>query len=171
VADAEDRALAEDYSSPVAVEPGVDYAAPKDWAWRGVSASQPSRATFHLNHSDVGRVMVDVIQPSDCPPGAPFVLSRDIPIIILDSLDKYWAGESRSRLPLHGLRVPIADDTVEGAKRALAADLAAQLRLLLLLSSSRRGKLAPQLKANLDCLKSFMAPAREPHKPQGEATG
>jgi hypothetical protein len=114
--------------------------------------------------------MVDVIQPTDCPPDAPFVLSRNIPIIILDSLDKYWAGESRSRLPLHGLRVPIAGDTVEAAKRALAADLAAQLRLLLLLSSSRGGKLAPQLKANLDCLKSFMAPAREAGRPPAKPT-
>lgn len=171
MADAEDRALAEDYSSPVVVEPGVDYAAPQDWSWRCVSASRPSRATFHISHSDVGRVMVDVIQPPDCPPGAPFVLSRNIPIIILDSLDKYWAGESRTRLPLHGLRVPVADETVEGAKRALAADLAAQLRLLLLLSSSRGGKLAPHLKANLDCLKSFMVPARDPGKPQAEAAG
>lgn len=171
MADAEDQALAEDYSSPVPVEPGVDYAAPEDWSWSRVSASQPSRATFHVNHSDVGRVMVDVIQPLDCPSDAPFVLSRNIPIIILDSLDKYWAGESRSRLPLHGLRVPIAGDTVEGAKRALAADLAAQLRLLLLLSSSRRGKLAPQLKANLDRLKSFMVPAREAGKLQADENG
>ena len=170
MADPEDRVLAEDYACPVTVEPGADHAAPKDWSWRLVSASRPSRATFHISHSDVGRVMVDVIQASDCAPNAPFVLSRNVPIIILDSLDKYWAGEARSRLPLHGLRVSIADDTVEGAKRALAADLAAQLRLLLLLSSSRKGKLAPQLKANLDCLKSFMVPVRYPGKPQDDAT-
>ena len=168
MADPEDRALAEDHSAPVVVEPGTDHAAPENWSWRCISASQPSRATFHISHSDVGRVMVDLVQPVDCAPDAPFVLSRNIPIIILDSLDKYWAGESRSRLPLHGLRVPISGDTVEGAKRALAADLAGQLRLLLLLSSSRGGKLAPQLKANLECLKSFMAPTRDPGNPQAE---
>ena len=158
MADAEDRALAEDYSSPVAVDPGVDHAASKNWFWSRVSASQPSRATFHLNHSDVGRVMVDVIQPSDCPPDAPFVLSRNIPIIILDSLDKYWASESRVKLPLQGLRVPVEGDTVEGAKQALALDLARQLRLLLLLTTSHQGQLAAPLKANLDCLRSFLAP-------------
>jgi hypothetical protein len=57
---------------------------------------------------------------------------------------------------LHGLRVPIADDTMEGAKRALAADLAAQLRLLLLLSTSYGERMSPQLKANLNRLRSVL---------------
>jgi hypothetical protein len=61
-------------------------------------------------------------------------------------------------LPLNGLRVPIAGDTVEEAKQKLAADLAAQARLLLLLSTSRDGDLAPQLKVNLMLLTQVLAP-------------
>ena len=102
--------------------------------------------------------MVDVLRPSDSPPEAPFVIVKDIPIIIIDSVDKYWAGESRAQLPLHGLRVPVEHDTKKGAKRALAADLAAQLRLLILLSTSYQKTMAPQLKANLVLLSKYMVP-------------
>ena len=154
----EDRTLAQDFAAPVDVQPGEDGATPPDWGWCRIDTSQPSKATFHISHQDISRVIVDVLRPSDSPPDSPFVITRDIPIVIIDSLDQYWAGESRSRLPLHGLRVPVAHDTQEGAKRALAADLAGQLRLLLLLSASHGGKMAPQLKANLACLKEYMAP-------------
>ena len=154
--DPEDRVLAEDLACPVEIQPGKDYATPTGWEWRRVGTSQPNSATFHVSHSDVGRVLVDVLTPDDSPEEAPFAVSQDIPIIIMDSLDKYWAGESRTKLPLEGIRVPVADDTKKGSKRALAADLAAQLRLLLLLSSSRKGNLAPQLKANLEYLGSVL---------------
>ena len=154
---ADDRPQVENDACPVEVESEVDYANPSDWNWRLIGASQPSKATYPINHSDVTRVLVDVLRPSDSPPDSQFVVIRDIPIIIIDSLDKYWASESRSQLPLQGLRVPIADDTVEGAKRALAADLAGQLRLILLLSASHT-QLAPPLRANLDVLRTFMAP-------------
>jgi hypothetical protein len=50
----------------------------------------------------------------------------------------------------------VAADTIEEAKRGLAADLAAQFRLLLLLSSSRQGNIAPQLLANLSYLMQYM---------------
>ena len=158
----DDRPLAEDFSIPVTVEPGVDHATPPDWSWRNIGTSQPNKATFHLSHSDVGQVMVDVLRPSDSPPEAPFAIAKDIPIIIMDSLDKYWAGESRKQVPLHGLRVPVEHDTKEGAKRALAADLAAQLRLLILLSGSYQQDMAPQLKANLALLSNYMAPRSSP---------
>ena len=79
-----------------------------------------------------------------------------MPIVILDSLDKYWAAESRTQMPLSGIRVPVEGDTVAEAKRALAADLAAQLRLLLLLSSSHKGTIAPALLENLKYLSSCM---------------
>ena len=154
----EDRTLAEDFASPVEIEPGKDDATPAGWEWRCVGTSQPNAATFHMSHSDVGRVLVDVLTPADSPEEAPFVVSQDIPVIIMDSLDKYWAGESRTKLPLEGIRVPVADDTIKGSKRALAADLAAQLRLLLLLSSSRKGNLAPQLQSNLEYLSSVLTP-------------
>ncbi len=157
----EDRPLAEDFSVPVPVQPGVDYAIPPGWDWRLIGAGQPSRATVHLTHSDVTRVMVDVLRPSDSSPEAPFRIVRDIPIIIIDSLDKYWAAESRERLPLSGLRVPVEHETMEGAKRALASDLAAQLRLLLLLSTSYQQSMAPQLKENLALLSRYLEPRRD----------
>ena len=152
-----DRALAEDDACPVDVEPGMDTATPEGWDWRLIGTSQPNRATFHVNHSDVSQVKVDILSPADSPPDAPFVVTNDIPIIIIDTLDQFWAGESRTKLPLQGLRVPVSADTEREAKQKLAADLAAQLRLLLLLSSSRQGNIAPELKANLLYLSSVLA--------------
>ena len=88
----QDRTLAEDLACPVEIDPGVDYATPDDWTWRSVGTSLPNAATFHMSHSDVSRVMVDVLGPSDSPPDGQFVVAKDIPIIIMDSLDKYWGG-------------------------------------------------------------------------------
>ncbi len=166
--DHEDRALAEDYASPVEVQPGQDSATPPDWSWRRIGTSQPNSATFHVSHSDVGRVMVDVLRPSDSPPDSQFRITKDIPIIILDSVDKYWAGESRHRLPLRGLRVPVEADTIEEAKRALAADLAAQFRLLLLLLSSHENSIAPPLKENLVLLSTYLASRPSPQDGDAE---
>jgi hypothetical protein len=154
----DDRPIAEDLACPVRIEPGVDRATPEGWEWRRVGASQPNAATFHVSHTDVSQVSVDVLRASDAPPDAAFVLNRDIPILIMDSLDQYWAGESPAALPLQGLRVPIAADTIAEAKQKLAGDLAAQLRLLLLLSASREGQLAPPVKANLELLRRVMTP-------------
>ena len=154
----EERNLAEDFACPVEIQPGVDDANPTDWTWRLIGTSQPNKAQFHISHSDVSQVSVDVLRPSDTPPDSPFVITQEIPIVIIDSLDKYWAGESRTKLPLHGLRVPVEGDTKEDAKRALAADLAAQTRLLLLLSSSHGEKMAPELKENLVQLTHYFAP-------------
>ena len=153
---AADRRVAEDDACPVDVEPGMDTALPAGWDWRQVSSSQPNAATFHINHSDVTQVKVDVLTPADSPPDALFVVTKPIPIIIIDSLDQYWAGESRTQLPLQGLRVPVGADTEEEAKQKLAADLAAQLRLLLLLASSREGNIAPELRSNLLYLNSVL---------------
>ncbi len=150
------RILAEDDSIPVHVESEIDLATPGDWDWRNISASQPNASVFHINHSDVTQVKVDALGPDDSPPESPFVVTKDIPILIIDSLDQYWAGESRTRLPLQGLRVPVGADTEAEAKQKLAGDLAAQLRLLLLLSSSRQGNIAPELKANLVYLGSVL---------------
>jgi hypothetical protein len=156
-----DRPVAEDLSCPVEVEPGTDAALPADWEWRLVGTTAPNRATFHISHSDVTSVKVDVLRPSDSSPDAPFVLTREVPIVLIDSLDKFWAGESRTALPLSGLRVPVEGDTPEEAKANLAGDLAAQLRLLLLLATSHEGKIAPQLLKNLQYLQSIMKPAGE----------
>lgn len=151
------RPLAEDISLPVRVTPNHNTALPEAWGWHRTSTSQPNAATFHINHSDVTRVFADVLTAEDSPPEAPFVVSRDIPLVIIDSLDQYWAGESRTALPLHGLRVPIAADTVAEAKRKLAADLAAQVRLLLMLSQGGT-TLAPELQANFLMLTEVLRP-------------
>lgn len=144
--------LAEDLSLPVLVEPGTDTATPPDWNWRRVDASQPNAAVFHISHSEVTRALVDKLGPSDSPPEANFRLQRELPIVVLDSLDKFWAGEARRALPLSGVRVPVEADSITEAKQSLAADLAAQLRLLLLLSNSRAEGLAPALRENLRLL-------------------
>ena len=152
------RPLAEDLSLPVDVEPNASYALPGGvWNWSLTSASQPNAATFHINHSDVTRAFAGTLTAADSPPDAPFVITRDLPIVIIDSLDKYWAGESRRALPLHGLRVPVEVDTVAEAKSKLAADLAAQIRLLLLLSRGGT-ELAPQLQENVARLGQFLSP-------------
>ena len=148
--------LAEHDSIPVRIESEIDQANPGDWDWRNISASQPNAATFHINHSDVTQVKVAALGPEDSPPDAPFVITGEIPILIIDTLDQYWAGESRTKLPLQGLRVPVAGDTEQEARHKLAADLAAQLRLLLLLSSSRQGNIAPELRANMIYLSSVL---------------
>ncbi len=158
----DDRPIAEDLTLPVRVEPGKDYSTPPDWAWRNIDSTQPNAAVFHISHAEATRVLVDVLRPADCAPDANFVISKEIPIIILDSLDKYWAGESKTQLPLSGVRVPVEGDTVAEAKRALADDLAAQLRLLLLLSSSHKGKIAPALLQNLEYLNTCMEPGPGP---------
>ena len=151
-----DQRLAEHDSIPVRIESEIDQATPADWDWRIIGAGQPNAATFHINHSDVTQVKVDALGPEDSPPDSPFVITGEIPILIIDTLDQYWAGESRTRLPLQGLRVPVAGDTEQEAKQKLAADLAAQLRLLVLLSSSRQGNIAPELRANLIYLSSVL---------------
>ncbi len=159
-AEQEDRMLAEDLSLPVAVEPGVDYATPSGWNWRDIDSSQPNSAVFHISHSEVTRVLVDTLHTEDCSPGANFVIKEEIPIVVLDSLDKYWAGEAKRRLPLNGIRVPVEADSVSEAKRALADDLGAQLRLLLMLRNSRKHQLAPQLEDNLQMLSALLEPRR-----------
>ena len=150
------RSLAEDITKPINIDEGVDHATPDNWTYTYVSSSQPNAAVFHISHSESTRVLIDMLRPSDSAPDANYVLNREMPIVILDSLDKYWAAESRTQMPLSGIRVPVEGDTVAEAKRALAADLAAQLRLLLLLSSSHKGTIAPALLENLKYLSSCM---------------
>jgi len=152
----DDRPLAEDITTPINIDAGVDHATPGNWTYTYVSSSQPNAAVFHISHSESTRVLIDMLRPSDSAPDANYVLNREMPIVILDSLDKYWAAESRTQMPLSGIRVPVEGDTVSEAKRALAADLAAQLRLLLLLSSSHKGTIAPALLENLKYLSSCM---------------
>ena len=156
----EDRPLAEDLALPVVVEPGVDHATPPDWNWRDIDSTQPNSAVFHISHSEITRVLVDTLRPEDCSPDANVVIKDEIPIIVLDSLDKYWAGEAKQHLPLNGVRVPVEADTLAEAKRALADDLAAQFRLLLMLRSSAH-QLASPLQENLRVLSERLEPRRD----------
>ena len=156
--ESEDRPLAEDWSSPMVIEAGGDSAQPESWQWKLISTTQPNAATFHLTHSDVTRVTTDVLRPSDLESDSLFVITKEIPLIIIDSGDQYWVGESKVGLPLQGLRVSIAGDTIEEAKQKLAVDLAAQYRLLVVLSTTHKTELAPQLKFNLALLSQVIAP-------------
>ena len=155
-----DRPLAEDLALPVVVDPGVDYATPPDWNWRDADSSQPNAAVFHISHSEITRILVDTLRPEDCSPDANVVIKDEIPILVLDSLDKYWAGEAKHHLPLTGVRVPVEADTVAEAKRALADDLAAQFRLLLMLRRSAH-QLAQPLQDNLRMLSQVLEPRRD----------
>ena len=65
----DDRVLAEDLACPVEIQPGFDQSTPADLDWRLMGASIPNAATYHLTHSDVNRIIVDVLRPSDSPPG------------------------------------------------------------------------------------------------------
>ena len=156
----EDRPLAEDLALPVVVEPGVDYAQPPDWNWRDVDSTQPNSAVFHISHSEITRVLIDTLRPEDCSPDANVVVKSGIPIIVLDSLDKYWAGEAKQHLPLNGVRVPVEADSLAEAKRALADDLAAQFRLLMMLRNSAH-QLAQPLQENLLMLSERLEPRRD----------
>ena len=156
----EDRPLAEDLAMPVVVQPGVDYAQPPDWNWRDVDSTQPNSAVFHISHSEITRVLVDTLRPEDCAPDANVVIKDEIPIIVLDSLDKYWAGEAKQHLRLNGVRVPVEAETLAEAKRALADDLAAQFRLLLMLRNSAH-QLAQPLQDNLLMLSELLEPRRD----------
>ena len=71
MAESGDRTIAEDLACPVEIQPGMDEATPTDWTWRLIGSSLPNAATFNLSHSDVSRVIVDVLRPSDSP--FPFV--------------------------------------------------------------------------------------------------
>ena len=69
--------------------------------------------------------------------------------MIIDSLDQYWAAESKAALPLNGLlRVPIAADTVAEAKsKAGGGPGRAGCGSWLMLSAGGT-TLAPQLQEN-----------------------
>lgn len=56
------RRLAEHDSIPVQIESEIDQGTPADWDWRIIGASQPNAAVFHINHSDVTQVKVDVLR-------------------------------------------------------------------------------------------------------------
>ena len=105
-------------------------------------------------------MLVDTLRPEDCSPDANVVIKDGIPILLLDSLDKYWAGEAKHHLPLNGVRVPVEADTVAEAKRALADDLGAQFRLLLMLRNSAH-QLALPLQENLRMLSELLEPRRD----------
>ena len=95
----DDRRLAQHDSIPVRIESEMDQATPADWDWRIIGASQPNAAVFHINHSDVTQVKVDALGPEDSPPDAPFVITGSIPILVIDTLDQYWAGNRAPGCP------------------------------------------------------------------------
>ena len=73
----EDRTLAEDITTPIKIQPGLDRATPDNWNWKYVSSSQPNAAVFHISHSESTRVLIDSLGPEDCADDANFVLKQE----------------------------------------------------------------------------------------------
>ena len=127
----------------------VSGSSPSGWVWSKLDASRPRRATEHLTHSEVSRVTISRLRPSDAPPGATCSVSRDIPVIAVDTGDGYWAFE-RVMNKLHGYA-----GSEQEAKADLLDKLAAHLNLLSRLESPR---MAPILTLELRFLRSVLRP-------------
>ena len=125
-------------------------ASPEGWGWSRLDASRPRRALEHLAHSEVTPVLVDLVRESDVPPDSRWTVARDIPIIVIDTLDACWAFE-RVLNKLHGF-----SRTVEEAKADLVEKLGGHLQMLSSLESPR---MAPRLRLELEFLKLALRPA------------
>ena len=161
-----DRTWLRILACPVDVQPGTDGATPPDWDWRVIGTSQPNAATFPY-------------QPQRCWPGAGrrpdnFRFAARRPVRGIHGHPGYHTGQHWTFIGpgspalsclWKGRGYRCADETIDGSKQALARDLAAQLRLLLLLATSRQGRIAPQLRSNLEYLQSVLHP-REVEPPE-----
>ncbi len=143
---------------------------PEGWDWRMLDTSRPRRALEHITHSEITPVIVDSLGPGDRsqdvdsgqevassprsqPPVTQWTVTRDIPILVVDSLDAYWAFE-RVLNKLHGF-----GRTKEDAKSDLAARLGSHFQLLSSLESPR---MAPILRLELEFLRAVMRPVGAP---------
>ena len=132
------------------VQPFISAASPEGLGLNIIDASRPRRAIEHVGHSEVSRVMVDVLRPGDLPPGFKWVLTRYIPVIVIDTFDAYWVME-RVINKLHGF-----SRTQEEAKMELMSKLGGHLHLLSSLESPR---MAPILRLELEFLRVVLRPA------------
>ena len=126
---------------------------PHGWGWSALDASRPRRGIEHLTQSDVTPMYVDCLRPSDTPPHSKWALTRDFPIIIMDTLDTYWAFD-RVLNKLHSFA-----RTREKAKAELVSKLGGHLQLLVSLESP---KMAPILRLEIEFLRAVMRPVEPP---------
>ena len=124
-------------------------ASPPDLQWLAHDSSRPRRAYDHISQTEVGPVLVDRLRPSDAPEGCPWTLAREIPIVVSDSFDTYWAFE-RVLNKLNGYGRTAGD-----AKAELVAKLGGHLKLLSRLESP---SMAPMLRLELEFLRAVMRP-------------
>jgi len=132
--------------------PLTTVASPEGWSWSLHDASRPRRAVEHIAHSETAPVGVDRLRPSDTPSEAAWTLAREVPILVVDTLDAYWAFE-RVLDKLHGFA-----RTPQEAKSDLVRKLGGHLQLLTSLESP---KLAPVLKLELEFLRAVLRPPRD----------
>ena len=127
--------------------------------WLAHDASRPRRAFDHLSQTEVGPVLVDRLRPSDTPPGSPWRLVREIPVVVSDTFDSYWVFE-RILNKLHGYgRNP------EEAKAQLVGKLGGHLKLLARLESP---SMAPMLQLELQFLRAVLSPVEGPEDGAGD---
>ena len=126
-------------------------ASPEEWGWSVLDASRPRRATEHITHGEVSAVFIDRLGPADAPPDSTWTLTRNIPIIVVDTLDSYWAFE-RSLNKLHSF-----GRTREEAKADLLAKLGGHRQLL---SSLESPTMAPILRLELEFLRVALRPVQ-----------
>jgi hypothetical protein len=94
-------------------------------------------------------VTVQRLRPSDSPPGCQWRLAREIPAIVVDSFDSYWAFETVLN-KLHG-----SGRTAKDAKGELVTRLGGHLKLL---SSLESPQMAPMLRLELEFLRAVLRP-------------
>ena len=124
-------------------------ASPEGWGWGRLDASRPRRAIEHITHSEVTSVTIDRLGAGGTSPDSRWTLIRDIPIIVVDTLDAYWAFE-RVLNKLQGF-----SRTMEGAKGDLVGKLVGHLQLLISLESPQ---MAPLLRLELEFLRAALRP-------------
>ena len=124
-------------------------ASPEGWIWSLHDASRPRRAVEHIAHSEATHVVIDRLCPSDTPSDAAWALTREVPVLVVDTLDAYWAFE-RVMDKLHGFA-----RTPQEAKADLVRKLGGHLQLLTSLESP---KLAPVLKLEMEFLRAVLRP-------------
>lgn len=124
-------------------------ASPEGQRWSLHDASRPRRAVEHIAHSEATHVAIDRLLPSDTPSDAAWALSQEIPILVVDTLDAYWAFE-RVMDKLHSFA-----RTPQAAKSDLVRKLGGHLQFL---ASLEYPNLASILRAELEFLNAVLQP-------------
>ena len=135
------------------MSPFSSAASPEGWSWSMLDASRPRRGIEHLTVSDVMPVTIDQLRPTDIYAGSQWTLTTNIPIIVVDTSDAYWAFEKVLN-KLHSF-----GKTGEEAKGDLLDKLGGHLKLLSSLESPR---MAPILRLELEFLRTALRPVEAP---------